>query len=439
MNIHVKDFGVIPHDELVQTAGIQKAIDACAESGGGTVSFDVGTYRTGTIWLRSNTYLNIPPLCRIKGSDSFADYNAADAFPQNKAIVSEYANGAHLIIAHEIENCGIIGGGIIDGNGRHFGFKKEPGFVRPQQMISLVESSNVRIQNVELLNSAFWTCHVYGCENVWLTGLKVKNNKDIENCDGLDIDCSKNVVISDCIIDTQDDCITFRGCAQNFQRNPSPALENVTVTNCVLTTDCNAFRIGVGFWPIRNCRVSNVTIRNAFKGICLESRYHFNTDAIPGTEIENISFNNCYLDARIPIFVSSNCFGVFDAPAPKIRNISFSNMTIAGAENIVIQSNEHTAVENITFSNIDFDLNGIPKKCVDKYGYGEWDRVTSSAAFCTANVKRLTMRDVRIHIAEEASPINKGIICYGSDLRISNVEADRAGNPVEVCEVREKV
>jgi hypothetical protein len=47
------------------------------------------------------------------------------------------------------------------------------------------------------------------------------------------------------------------------------------------------------------------------------------------------------------------------------------------------------------------------------------------------------MRDVRIHIAEEASPINKGIISYGSDLRISNVEADRAGNPVEVCEVRE--
>ena len=80
MDIHVKDYGVIPHDELVQTAGIQKAIDACAESGGGTVSFDAGTYRTGTLWLRSNTYINIPPMCRIKGSDSFADYNAVGCF-----------------------------------------------------------------------------------------------------------------------------------------------------------------------------------------------------------------------------------------------------------------------------------------------------------------------------------------------------------------------
>ena len=110
MDIYVKDFGALPGTQKVQTSAIQAAIDACEESGGGTVFFETGTYITGTIYLRSNTYLNLPYMCVLKGSDSFADYNKPDAWPQNTPIPIEHANGMHLIVGLEIENSGIFKG-----------------------------------------------------------------------------------------------------------------------------------------------------------------------------------------------------------------------------------------------------------------------------------------------------------------------------------------
>ena len=111
MDVYARDFGAIPNTDTVQTTAIQAAIDACEKSGGGTVHFEAGTYISGTVYLRSNTYLHIPYMCTIKGSDSFDDYNEPNAYPQNTPIPPERANGKHLIVAVEVENCGIFGGG----------------------------------------------------------------------------------------------------------------------------------------------------------------------------------------------------------------------------------------------------------------------------------------------------------------------------------------
>ena len=63
MNIFAKDYHLISDPEKVQTERIQAAIDACAASGGGTVYFEPGICRSGTIYLRSNTFLHLPPMC----------------------------------------------------------------------------------------------------------------------------------------------------------------------------------------------------------------------------------------------------------------------------------------------------------------------------------------------------------------------------------------
>lgn len=438
MNVFVRDFNVLPHAEKVQTDRIQAAIDACAAEGGGQVIFDAGIYRTGTLWLRSGTYLYLPPMCCIRGSDNFCDYNAPDAYPQNTPIPAEYANGMHLIVGVEIDHCGIFGGGTIDGNGAHFGFRKEAGFSRPSQMIHFVESTNIRLQDLELVNSPYWNCHLHGCEEVFISGLKIKNHQHIHNGDGIDVDASRNVVISDCIIDTQDDCITFRCNTELFGalKKKDRVLENVTVTNCHLRTkECNAFRIGVGNGTIRNCRVSNTVIYDSAKGVCMEARYAFNDNEMIGTPIENISFDNCYMDCLLPIFISSNYIGINDEPAPRIRNISFSNLTVRGKHNIVVQACPHTVVENITFCNVDFDCVEGAKGLIDKYGCGEGEYATVDAAFYTAHVKRLTLRDVRVSI-EEGSPIQRGIVSYGSMLTAENVSVEKCGAEMPLIEER---
>lgn len=398
---------------------IQKAIDDCCASGGGTVHFEPGIYRTGTIYLRSNTSLHLPHMCTIKGSDDLCDYNASDAWEQNMIVPSERIYGQHLIVMLEVENCSIYGGGTIDGNGLHFGFEDREDFVRPAQMVYLCESKDIRLTDINLVNSTYWSCFVHGCENVIIHGLRIRNNPHIQNCDGIDIDTSRKVVVSDCIIQTQDDCITFRCDNGVFShlKDKTKILEDVTVTNCQLSTaDCNAMRIGVGQGKIRNCQVSNIVIRNSAKGVCLESRYAFNTDEKPGVEIENISFSNIYMECKLPIFLSSSCFGIGDEFAPQIRNIRFSGLTVQTQHNIVVQANNGSEVDNIVFRDLYMEMEGTPE-CKDKHGYGEWDYVTAPTPFYIANATGVLLDGIRVKVAEKNSPI-----CYAAILDSAQAE-----------------
>ena len=424
MNILLSERGILPDPERVQSAAIQRAIDDCAASGGGSVVFDAGIYRSGTLYIRSGTYLCLPYGCTLKGSDNYDDYNEPDAWEQNPVSENERTNGKHLIVILEVENCGVYGGGRLDGNGSFFGFRREEGFRRPAQMLYMCESSNIRVRDIELVNSTYWSCFVHGCEDVIINGLRIKNNQFVQNGDGIDIDSSRRVIVSDCNIDSEDDCITFRNNARQL-KDKTRILEDVTVTNCRLRTNhANAFRIGVGNGVIRNCEVSNIVIRDSSKGVCLEARYSGNTDDRPGCRIENISFSNIFMECRCPVFLASYCRGISDIPAPPIRNIRFSGLTVRAEHNLVVEANEGALVENIGFFNsvIDFfgrtttfDEHSYDRKsertvCEDKYGYGEWDYVTSSAGFYIANAQGVILRDVQVIVHSDEHPIRQGVI-----------------------------
>lgn len=459
MNTYARDYGLVSDPERVQTALIQRAIDDCWQSGGGIVYFDPGLYRTGTIYLRSNTCLHLPPACTLKGSDDIGDYNAGDAWPQNMIVPSEYVYGQHLIVGVEVENCGICGGGTIDGNGLHFGYRAEPDFVRPGQMVYLCECSGVTLDDLRLYNSTYWSCFVHGCEDVIISRLRIKNNAHISNGDGIDIDTSRRVIVSDCIISTEDDCITFR-CDNGFfskLKDTSRILEDVTVTNCQLHTLCNAFRIGVGNGKIRNCQVSNIVIRDSSKGVCMESRYTFNDDERPGVSIENLSFDNIYMESVCPVFLASYCNGITDDPAPPIRNIRFSNLTIAGAQGIIVQGNHGSVVENISFNHVVFDCAGSEQqrskearsiarytyvqigdeqvRVLDQYGYREWDYVTPPTAFFAANIKNLRLNDVTVSI-DKMRPLDVGVILHNTPVQLRDVSVTKDGKEIPVYEVR---
>jgi len=433
MDVFVKEYQVVSDPQKVQTEMIQKAIDECHASGGGTVHFEPGIYRIGTIYLRSNTSLHLPHMCILKGSDDLADYNASDAWEQNMIVPSEKVYGQHLIVAVEVENCSIWGGGTIDGNGDHFGYEDREDFVRPGQMVYLCESEDIRLTDLDLINSTYWSCFVHGCENVTIRGLRIRNNLHIPNGDGIDIDASRRVVVSDCIIRTQDDCITFRCDNGVFShlKDRTKILEDVTVTNCQLATvGCNAFRIGVGQGKIRNCQVSNIVIRNSAKGVCIESRYAFNSEEQPGVEIENISFSNIFMECKMPVFLSSSCFGILKEYAPKIRNIRFSGLTVQTEHNIVVQANEGSVVENIMFRDLVMEMTGTPE-AVLKYGYGEWDYVTSPAAFYIANAKDVLLDGVRVQVMEEASAIGMAAITENAQVDYGTFAVGKCGTLLE--------
>lgn len=430
MIVSVKDFGAIADGKTLSSSEIQNAIDFCEKNGGGKVLFESGTYIIGSLYMRNNVFLELPKGCVLFASADLNDYNAPDAWSQNVACVNplEHTTGGHLIIFLEVENCGIIGEGRINGNGEYLSGLEthsfdDPDFHRPSQMIYMCESSHITLRNIELYNSPYWNCYIHGCDDVIITGVRLKNSAKIYNGDGIDIDTSSRVVISDCVIDTQDDCLTLR-CVRMCLKNPKKITRSITVSNCILSThECNAIRIGCGRGEIRDINFSNIVATDCAKVICMESQYARVRDR-PGVRLENLSFSNIVFDrCRYFLFMSSSCWNFSDPimQSPPIRNITFSNIRGNMLNNIVVQAHEGIEISNIVFRDIALDITK-EAKLLESYGYTEWDEATSAGVFYIANAQDVLLDHVRVKIAAEKAPYTYSVLGHNTtDINLRDV------------------
>ncbi len=258
INANILNFGAACDGKTLCTAAIQAAIDACAASGGGTVTVPCGKFITGTLWMRDNVELFLSHGAILKASNDLDDYNAEDAYEQNfSSRANEKWLGKHMIIAHECENVAVCGTGMLDGNGDHFlgealpysayvwseGCRtaRDPELCRPGQLLCFIECRHVKVRDITITNQPCWGCFLHGCEYVSIRGLKTLNPHANFNSDGIDIDCCSFVTISDCIIDTGDDCIAIRGAEARLKNKPHPC-EHITISNCVLGSSSCSFR-----------------------------------------------------------------------------------------------------------------------------------------------------------------------------------------------------
>jgi len=189
----------------MDTAAIQKAIDAASAAAGGTVSFSPGTYLSGSIFLKSHVKLRLDQGAMLLGSPQRSDYRKL--------------NFLALIIADKQEDVGIEGRGVINGQGRLLavGYEmpvtqgKWPDAREAERpvVINFRNCRNVAIRDVTLTNSACWMQLYRDCENVTVENLTVRNMSALTN-DGLDIDGCAHVVVRGCDIDSEDDGICLK-------------------------------------------------------------------------------------------------------------------------------------------------------------------------------------------------------------------------------------
>lgn len=303
----VKDFGAKGDGMTKDTKAIQAAVDAAHKAGGGTVVLPAGTYLSGSILLKDNIDFHIAEGATLTGSPDLDDYCTADCCRQNYSSprTSENISGGHLIYGVGAKNVTLRGTGKIDGNSRHFFLhgnyvdvgKKVTLPDRPGQMIWFADCQNIRITDLEITGAPYWSCFLHNCSEVWIRGCKVYTESDdyvTHNGDGIDIDRCRFVHISDCHIDTHDDCITLR--ASGAERLASPQdCEYVTVSNCTLSSECNAIRLGVGEGLIREATFSNLCIYNSQTAFNIVSGYSRNEQ---GASIEGIRFCNIRVEAE---------------------------------------------------------------------------------------------------------------------------------------------
>lgn len=226
--------GAVSDTTVLSTSAIQKAIDTCSASGGGTVSVPAGSYKTGSIFLRSNVTLRLENGATLYGSTDINDY-----IPVKTDYVSlrTHTPTIQLIYADGAENVAIIGEGSIDGRGSAFPKLSwnDEGITRPH-LLRMICCRNVRVEGVTLKNSGCWMQHYLACDRVKISGITVINRNNYNN-DALDLDGCHDVTVSDIIADSDDDAITLK--------STSPRMcEDVVISNCVVSSHCNAIKLG---------------------------------------------------------------------------------------------------------------------------------------------------------------------------------------------------
>lgn len=421
---NVKDFGAKGDGVTKDTRAIQDAIDA-----GGIVHFPPGVYLTGTIFLKSNGGLDLEEGAVILGSPDQEDYNADDVIPQNRAFTSEHVSGAHLIIAAEQHNI-VLRGGRIDGNRQAFMNEPHPTYShvfafpewRPAQMVFFCECENVTITDMEMVNPPYWTLFLHGCEFVTIRGLRNTNDFRTHNGDGMDLDCCRFVTVSDCIIHSADDCITLRANEEPLKKKRP--CEYVTISNCVLSTRCNAFRIGVGGGVVRRCTISNIVIHDTRTAVCFVSQYSVKS---PGVTIEDIQMDNIRMDCKRPFVIATTPRGLRPEQAKVIRRIAFNNVRGTARAAGIIQGSYPGYVQDISFRDmrLDFERDEEIAPRPEDTSYGEFCQGNPPAAFFVENAQAILFRETGFTFKPDDEARTYAVWSRNSDVRFQDSPMDR--------------
>jgi len=371
MIYHVADFGAVGDGSHNDTAAIQAAVDACHKGGGGRVLLESGhIYRCGTLILHSYVELYLEMGAVLKASDHLEDFNLLGKGPVSTVEVTvptyincEYSGGPTLffIYAKDCEFISITGPGKIDGNQEIFYgeitlWQIDGSFYPRVPLLFLEHVTHLTIQQVTLTDSAFWTTHLVGCEDVLVDGIRILNDLRVANCDGIDPDHCKNVRITNCHMECADDCIVFKNTEHSARYG---ACENIVVSNCTLTSTSAAIKFGTeSVSPFRNISVTNCIISRTNRGISMQLR--------DNGCIENVTFSNINIDTRQfspdhwwgkaePIAITA-LKRKADTQIGNIKNITFENINCTGENGILIFGEAEKNITGIRFRNITVNL-----------------------------------------------------------------------------------
>lgn len=344
----IRYYGAAGDGKTLCTDAIQKAIDACAAAGGGRVLVPQGKFITGSLMLRSNVNL----------------YLEVDATLVGSAEISDYTSGV-LIQASGVKNVSISGGGVIDGNGRHFWNNGRYLSVRPDGLIRFTGCQHATLSGVRLVNSPKFTVVLDDCKHVSVDRIHIKNSLDSPNTDGVDIVNSSDVVVSGSYIETGDDAVCLKSTKHDG------VVERVIVRNCRLVSDDTALKLGTGSRNrISDCIFTDIVIPEATNciGLFMKDGGVFERIRFEGISMRAVAtpmkeympkgggaaYWRKVLERRqtFPIFVDSESRknGV---PAGTIRDVEFKDLDMeTRGGNCLIQGRAERPLQDIRLINI---------------------------------------------------------------------------------------
>jgi polygalacturonase len=280
-------YGAKGTGSVLDTAAIQRAIDAAAVSGG-TVTFTPGLYLTGSLFVKHGVTLDIPKGVTLIGSTRLDDY---PLMPTRVAGI-EMTWPAALINVYGQSDAAITGAGTIDGDGRVWWEKywalrriDEPKGLRwasdydaqRPRLIQIFNSSNVKLSGLLLRRSGFWTVHICYSHDITVDGVTIRNNEDGRgpSTDGIDIDSSRHILVQHVDIAVNDDALCLKAGRDSDGLRVNRPTEDVILRDSIIRDGAAGVTFGSetsgGF---RNIEAYNITTEKAVpSGILFKSAH----------------------------------------------------------------------------------------------------------------------------------------------------------------------
>jgi len=425
---NVKDFGASGKRTDDARPPIQRAIDECGKAGGGTVYLPPGEYTSGQLRLRSGVRVYIEA-----GAVLYASLDSSQFEPAPKSTLF-FGEGLHDIA--------LEGRGTVDGQAsyewrlneitdhyilpnqrlmeaagkpllRSFpaGFAKEA--VYPH-LVLLLHCDDVRIAGLKFLRSRSWTINPYACNRVVIDGVYIYSSlKEAVWADGIDPDGCRDVRISNSTIETGDDAIVFYS---SDIWGPALPTENVTVTNCRLSSASSALKFCDGNRnAIRRVTIDNVVITNSNRGLAFM--------VFDGGVVEDVVISNVTIETRRfdwfwwgngdPIHFNikrrSEIDGVKRDGEPRagiIRNVTLRNIIAHGAGTSSIEGHPDSPLEGIRFDGVRLSVTRDPAAPYEH----------TREALSVRHARNLAMKDVEV---TWIAPVSK---LWKSGLRVEDVD-----------------
>ncbi|MBC7826640.1 MAG: glycoside hydrolase family 28 protein [Chitinophagaceae bacterium] len=373
--LNIKNFGARGDGKTLDTKAINAAIDSASGSGGGTVYFPPGIFLSFSIHLKSNISLYLDQGSTLLAADSasagFAGYDEAE--PNEWGDKYRYQDFGHshwrnsLIWGENLENISILGPGTIHGKGLTRGFGRQGNGIG-NKAIALKLCRNVILKDFTVLLGGHFALLATGIDNLTIDNVKMDTNRD-----GMDIDCCRNVRISNCTVNSPfDDAICLKSSyALGFARST----ENVTITNCQVsgfdrgtllngTYQKNEWQLvpdhegptgRIKFGTESNGGFRNITISNCVfihcRGLALET--------VDGGMLEDVTITNLVMKdiVNAPLFlrIGARMRGPDGTPVGALRRIMISNISVYNADShfaSIISGIPGHNIEDVKLNNI---------------------------------------------------------------------------------------
>jgi hypothetical protein len=388
---NVRDYGAVGDGVTLDTAAINRTLEACANAGGGQVFLPAGRFLSGTIHLRSRVAFYLAAGATLLGTTNLSQYEQPvipDVMPEAKWGKWHRA----LILGENVEDVIIAGEGVINGN-KVFDPTGEE-HMRGPHTIVFVNCRRFTLRDISIVDAANYAVFFQVSDDVDIRNVKIVGGWDGVHFRGAPGRWCRGVNITGCEFYTGDDAIAGR------------YWDNVVISRCTLNSSCNGLRL-IG--PATRLLVSDCLFygpgqrphrtggrTNMLSGIILQPGAWDKTEGL----LDNVLLaHNTMRDVASPVTL-------WTKPGNPVGRVTISGLTATGVYRAALSAESWAdlPITNLVVREVNLEFAGGGKAeqgMQPVKGPGVDARPLPAWGIYARNVERLTLEDVRLSTASD--------------------------------------